>query len=186
MKKSPRSFLFAPRWSSLGIALGVLLSITPLASAGDSQTAGLASPDDATRNKALVRRWIDEGFNARRLAVADEIFAERLAVNGNAVGREGLKQSMSRHLAAFPDLRVVVDDMVAEGSKVGLWYTVEGTHRGEFEGVPPTGKRVKWSGVDLFILENGRVSEVRFLSDLIGLLRQLGATVSAPADGATR
>jgi predicted ester cyclase len=93
---------------------------------------------------------------------------------------------MSRHLAAFPDLHVVADDIMAEGSKVGLWYTVEGTHRGEFEGIAPTGKPAKWSGVDLFTIENGRISQVRFLSDLIGLLRQLGATVSPPAEGATR
>jgi steroid delta-isomerase-like uncharacterized protein len=176
----------ARRSSLAWTILAMLLSVARLGSAGDSQPPEVASSDSTLRNKALVRRWIEEGFNGRSPAAVDEIIAERFAVNGNVVGREGLKQSMSRHLAAFPDLRVSVDDMVAEGSKVGLWYTVEGTHRGEFEAIPPTGKRVKWSGVDLFTIENGRIAEARFISDLIGLLRQLGATVSPPAEGATR
>ena len=134
----------------------------------------------AERNKALVRRWIEEGFNNRSVKIVDELFGERFAVNGHVVGREGLKQSMNRHLAGFPDLHVTIDDIVAEGSKVGLWYTVEGTHRGEFEGVAPTGKQVKWLGVDLLSIEGGQISEGRFISDSLGLLRQLGATVSSP------
>ena len=137
--------------------------------------------DDPTeRNKALVRRWIEEGFNKRSLIVVDELFAERFAVNGHVIGRDGLKQSMSRHFAGFPDLHVTIDDIVAEGSKVGMWYTVEGTHRGEFEAIAPTGKRVKWSGFDLLSIEGGRISEARFVSDFLGLLTQLGATISLP------
>jgi steroid delta-isomerase-like uncharacterized protein len=132
------------------------------------------------RNKALVRRWIEEGFNQSSLTVVDELFAERVAVNRRIVGRDGLKKSMSRHLRGFPDLHVTIDDIVAEGRKVGIWYTVEGTHRGEFEAIPPTGNRVKWVGFDLFSIDSGRISEARFLSDLHGLLAQLGATVSLP------
>jgi steroid delta-isomerase-like uncharacterized protein len=129
----------------------------------------------STRNEALVRRWIDEGFNKHHLAVVDELFAEGFAVNGHRIGREGLKQSMTRHLAAFPDLHVTIDDMIAEGGKVGIWYTVEGTHEGEFEAVAATGKRVKWSGFDLLTIEREQISEGRFISDTLGLLRQLGA-----------
>jgi steroid delta-isomerase-like uncharacterized protein len=150
---------------SLGLGLAVLGHL------GDSPTE---------RNKGLARRWIEEGFNKRNLTVVDELFAERFAVNGHAIGREGLRQSMSRHIASFPDLHVTIDDMVAEGGKVGLWYTVEGTHQGEFEGIPPTGKQVKWTGSDLLTIEGGKVSEGRFLSDSLGLLRQMGASVSPP------
>jgi steroid delta-isomerase-like uncharacterized protein len=131
-------------------------------------------------NKSLVRRWIEVGFNQRNLAVADEIFAEQLVVNGQSIGRDGLKQSMSRHLHGFPDLHVTVDDIVAEDQKVGIWYTVEGTHRGEFEGIAPTTKRVKWVGFDLFRIERRTIVEARFLSDFYGLLTQLGASVSLP------
>jgi steroid delta-isomerase-like uncharacterized protein len=158
-----------------------LLSVAMLATATGCQP----HPSDtreasADPNKALVRRWIDEGFNRHNLAVVDELFAERVAINGQIVGREALKQGMNRHLDGFPDLHVTIDDIVAEGRNVGVWYTVEGTHRGEFEAVPPTGNRVKWVGVDLFGLDGGRIVEARFLSDVHGLLAQLGATVPAP------
>jgi len=80
----------------------------------------------------------------------------------------------------FPDLYVTIDDILAEGSKVGIWYTVEGTHRGEFEGISATGKRVKWSGFDLLTVEHGKVLEARFLSDFYGLMTQLGTKPENP------
>jgi steroid delta-isomerase-like uncharacterized protein len=149
-------------------------------SAGCQQQPPDTRETSIQRNKTLVRRWIEEGFNQRRLNVVDELFTERVAVNGQIVGRDGLKQSMSRHLRGFPDLHVTIDDIVAEGRKVGIWYTVEGTHRGEFEAIPPTGNRVKWVGFDLFSIDGGKISEARFLSDFHGLLTQLGASVSLP------
>jgi len=131
-------------------------------------------------NKALVHRWIEEGFNRRNLVVVDELFAEQFSVNGQTIGRDGLKMSMRRHLMGFPDLYVTIDDILAEGSKVGIWYTVEGTHRGEFEGISATGKRVKWSGFDLLTVEHGKVLEARFLSDFYGLMTQLGTKLENP------
>jgi hypothetical protein len=110
----------------------------------------------------------------------DELFVERFAVNGHVIGRDGLKQSMSRHLRGFPDLHVTIDDILAEGNRVGVWYTVEGTQRGEFEGIAPSDKHVRWFGFDLLTVEEGKISDGRFVSDLLGLLKQLGATVSPP------
>jgi predicted ester cyclase len=75
----------------------------------------------------------------------------------------------------FPDLHVTIDDIIAEGNKVGVWYTVEGTHRGEFAGIAATGNHVKWSGFDLLTVEHRKISQARFLSDFFGLMTQLGA-----------
>ena len=136
--------------------------------------------DIGDENKALVRRWIEEGFNRQNLAVVDELIAEQFSVNGQTIGRDGLRMSMSRHLMGFPDLRVTIDDILAEGSKVGVWYTAEGTHRGEFEGIPATGKRVKWSGFDLLTVEHGKITQARFISDFFGLMTQLGAQPQSP------
>lgn len=168
----------ASLFRQLGLAaLTYMISLNSLAYA----QSGRGAMDSGTeRNKLLVRRWIEEGFNKRSLIVVDELFVERFAVNGHVVGRDGLKQSMSRHLMGFPDLHVNIDEIVAEENRVGIWYTVEGTHRGEFEGISPTHKQVKWSGFDLMTLEGGRITEGRFLSDLLGLLRQLGATIAVP------
>jgi predicted ester cyclase len=131
-------------------------------------------------NKALVRRWVEEGFNRQNLAVVDELFAAQFSVDGQIIGRDGLKRSMTRHLVGFPDLHVTIDDIIAEGNKVGIWYTAEGTHRGEFADIAATGNHVKWSGFDLLTIEHGKISQARFLSDFFGLVTQLGATLRNP------
>ena len=133
------------------------------------------------QNKALVRRWIDEGFNKKRVAVVDELFAEDFVVNGQRVGRTGLRQSMMQRLAAFPDLEVAITEVVAEGHHVVIWYAARGTHRSTFEGIPPTGKRVTWVGTDLLRIEEATIAEARFLDDALGLLRQLGSPAAAGA-----
>src|SRR5215207_81718 len=115
-------------------------------------------------NQAAAQRWIEEGFNSKNLAVVDELFADEVSVDGQIVRRAGMKTSMSRHLTGFPDLHVTIDDSMAEGNKVAIWYTVEGTHRGEFAGIAATGKHVRWSGVDLLTIEHGKITQARFLS----------------------
>ena len=161
-------------------AITVLGAVILATTAGCRQQPADTQRASEERNKALVRRWIEEGFNRRSLTVVDDVFAERLTVNGQVIGRDGLKQSMSRHLGGFPDLQVTIDDILAEGEMVGIWYTVEGTHGGEFEAIPPTGRHVKWAGFDLFRIEGGKLTDARFVSDFHGLLTQLGATVSLP------
>jgi steroid delta-isomerase-like uncharacterized protein len=167
--------------------LSLCLGLACFACQAESQSIGGAShaqrleKDPLEQQKTLVRRWIEEGFNQRRLNVVEQIFAERFFVNGLEIGREGLRKNMSRHVTAFPDLHVTITDVVAEGSKVVIWYTVEGTHRGEFEGVPPTNRHVTWTGVDLLRVSGGRIVEARFLSDSLGLLRQLGSAPPGPA-----
>lgn len=131
------------------------------------------------QNKALVRRWIDEGFNKSDVKVVDEIFVERPAINGVLIRREDLKQSMRRRFRAFPDLRVRIEEIIGEDDKVGIWYTARGTHRGEFEGILPTGRQVTWSGFDLLRVEGGKISQGRFIDDSLGLMRQLGAMISS-------
>jgi steroid delta-isomerase-like uncharacterized protein len=130
--------------------------------------------------KALVRRWIEQGFNRRVLTVVDELFASEVIVNGQRVSRPAVKQSMNRFITAFPDLHVTITDTVAEGDKVAIWYSVQGTQTGDFEGIRATGKQARWSGADFFRIEKGRIAECRFVDDSLGLLRQLGATLTPP------
>lgn len=165
---------------SFRVALAILICLGGAQSVGVAQSRQRAGGVGPEQNKALVRQWIEEGFNKRGLKVVDESFVEGFMVNGRKIGREGLKQSMTRHLTAFPDLHVVIDEIMAEGNKVGVWYTARGTQRGEFRGVPPTGKQVTWVGVDLLRVEGGKIVEGRFVDDSLGLLRQLGATLTPP------
>jgi steroid delta-isomerase-like uncharacterized protein len=127
------------------------------------------------RNKALVRRWIEEGFNRRNPGIVTEIFVEDLIVGGQRIGRATLRQNMMQRLAAFPDLEVTLTEVLAESDKVVIWYVARGTHLGEFEGIPPTGKRVSWMGADLLRIDGSKIAEGRFLDDSLGLLRQLQA-----------
>ena len=138
----------AQKFIALRVGLLILICLGGAQSMGVAQSQQRTGGASLEQNKALVRRWIEEGFNKRDLKVVDESFGEDFIVNGLKVGRGKLKQSMSRHLDAFPDLHVVIDEIIAEGDKVGIWYTAQGTQRGEFQGVPPTGKHVNWVGVD--------------------------------------
>ena len=82
-------------------------------------------------------------------------------------------------LSAFPDIQWIVDEQIAEGEKVVSRFTWTGTHRGEFLGIPPTGKRVKVWGVVMDVVRDGMLSESRIIMDTMGLLQQLDA-IPAP------
>jgi steroid delta-isomerase-like uncharacterized protein len=166
--------------------LFILIGISAVFCSGEFHTM-LTSPlvqrvtgTSVEQHKALVRRWIDQGFNKRELSVVDELFSSEVIVNGQRVGGPGLKESMTRFIKAFPDLHVTITDVVAERDKVVIWYTVQGTQTGEFQEIRATGKSVRWSGADLFRFEKGKIVECRFLDDSLGLVRQLGATLSPP------
>jgi predicted ester cyclase len=160
------------------VLLFCLTGLQPSVSA-QSQTAS-RQIEREQQNKALVRRWIDEGFNKKDLRVVDEIFAETLSINGAVIGRENLRQSMKLRFAAFPDLHVTIEEIIGEGDKVGIWYTARGTHKGEFGGISPTGRQVNWFGFDLLRFEGSKIAQARFIDDSLGLMRQLGATLSPP------
>jgi steroid delta-isomerase-like uncharacterized protein len=163
---------------SIGVAAVICLGgYESMCAATSAQGAARTNGDQV---KTLVRRWIERGFNKGDLTVVDELFASEVIVNGQRVSRLMVKQSMSRFLTAFPDLHVTITDSVAEGDKVVIWYSAQGTQTGEFEGIRATGKQARWYGADLFRIEKGRIVECRFVDDSLGLLRQLGATLSPP------
>ncbi len=82
---------------------------------------------------------------------------------------------MKGWLSAFPDTRVVIDDVIAEGDRVVLRTTWTGTHKGEMESIPPTGRVVKFSETVIYRFENGKMVEVWVDWDELGMYRQLGA-----------
>ncbi len=134
-------------------------------------------------NKAIVRRF-EEVFNEKRVDRADEFVAQdyidHAALPGQAPGLEGAKQKWAMFIAATPDMRVLIEDMVAEGDKVVARWTYEGTHHGELLGIPPTGKRFRTSGISIYRLAKGKVAEVWEEFDRLGMLQQLGVV---PARG---
>jgi len=134
-------------------------------------------------NKAVARRFLEEVINQNRMDRADDLvvedFVELDPLPGQRQGREGLKEVLGMMRAAFPDMHWVAEEMVAEGDTVVTRFTWTGTHRGEFLGVPATGRSVVVKGVVMDQLADGKMSKSRILMDSLGMMQQLGAVPGA-------
>ncbi|HBY97013.1 MAG: ester cyclase [Ardenticatenaceae bacterium] len=129
----------------------------------------------AEENKAIVRRAIEEVWNKENLAIVDEIYAANYIVHDpNAPWLEDIHQLLSIYRSAFPDLHMVIDDLIAEGNKVMERWTMTGTHRGTVVHIPPTGERVEVTGISIFRFEGGKMKEEWSSWNALGLMQQLG------------
>lgn len=138
-------------------------------------------------NKAIVRRFYEEFANQGNLSVAEELVATDFVDHNPpspdvAPGREGLKQVFAMFRSAFPDMALAVEDQIAEGDKVVTRLTFQGTHKGELMGVPPTGKTVTMSLIDIIRIKGSQLAEHWGESDTMGMMQQLGV-VPAPEQG---
>ncbi len=131
------------------------------------------------QNKALLRQFMEEIFNRGNMSRADELlapdFVEREELPpGIPRGREGVKQLTTMLRSAFPDFKVTIDDLIAEGDKVVVRSTWSGTHKGEFMGIPPTGKSVSFGVFDIVRITGGKVVEHWGQMDNMRMMQQLG------------
>jgi steroid delta-isomerase-like uncharacterized protein len=131
------------------------------------------------QNKSLMRRAVDEVWNGRNFAILGELIANdfviHLAAPGNEIhGPEGAKQYYGMLYRAFPDIHFTIEDQIAEGDRVVTHWTAEGTHQGEFKGIPATGKQFRITAIDIDRIVNGKVVECWTNMDELGLLQQLG------------
>ena len=134
----------------------------------------------AETNKTRTRRIVEEIFNARNIAIADDLFAPDYAEHTPGLppnfppGVAGLKLFVTSLVAAFPDFRYTVEDMVAEGETVAARLTARGRHQGAFFGIPATGQAATWTEIHLCRYAGGKLVEHWVNSDQLGLLQQLG------------
>jgi steroid delta-isomerase-like uncharacterized protein len=130
-------------------------------------------------NKSIVRRVFDEAWNKRDFDVVDEIFSEYFTGHDPFFdewdGPDGHKGIMNTVLAAFPDARFTLNDVIAEEDRVVTRWTTMGTHKGEFNGVPPTSKITAVTGNTIWRIRDGQIAEAWNNWDTLGLLKQLGA-----------
>ena len=139
-------------------------------------------PTAATSTQALkmfAQRFADEIINAQDLdgALAElvaENFVEQNPLPGQGPGRAGLADVLAGMFAAFPNLRWTLHDTVAEGDRVVTRSTWTGTHRGEFMGIPATGRGVTVEAWTLDRYRDGQLTESRIIMDVAGMLAQLG------------
>ena len=131
-------------------------------------------------NKAIVRRFWEEAFNTGNLAVVDEIFAPDYGhiTTGGTMGHgpEHVKQTITRDRIGFPDFRFTIEEMIAEGDKVVVRWTARGTHQGVFRGIPPTGKQVTITGVEIHRVVGGKIVAGWRKWDRMDVMQQLGVT----------
>lgn len=132
-------------------------------------------------NKAVVRRHYEEGWNQRNLSSVDETHSPNHihydpSNPAPISGAEGIKKRLAEVIQAFPDIHFNIEDMVAEGDKVAVYWTLSGTQKGEFAGIPPTGKRIEGiQGMIIHRLSNGMIVEDKTVRDTMSMMQQLGA-----------
>jgi predicted ester cyclase len=133
----------------------------------------------ANGTEAVVRRLIEEGFNAGDLDVVDELTSPALVEHQNfgpdhAPGAEGVRAVIASLRRAFSDFHLAIDDLVVDGDKAWLRMTGTGTHDGPFMGHPPTGRRMQTDVFDVIRVQDGRIVEHWGVPDRLGTLFQLG------------
>jgi len=125
----------------------------------------------------LVRRLHAEALHTRDIDTVDAFFAPDFVSHNQPPelpdGIAGVKAFFALFRDALPDVDVTVDELIAEGEWVAVATTTTGTHEGPLLGMPPTGRRVAVTGIDLLRVRDGRIVEHRGLTDTVGLLRQL-------------
>jgi len=128
-------------------------------------------------NKALMRRFMEEGLNKHNIALIDEYFAEGFVNHspmlGQAPDREGLKKAFELYFESCPDLQFIIEDMIAEEDKVVLRVTTRGTNTGPLMGVPPTNRKFEFSTISIVHISNKRITERWNVQDTFGMLQQL-------------
>ncbi|REK91519.1 ester cyclase [Streptomyces inhibens] len=139
----------------------------------------------ATSNTATLNRFhsaVNSGDPEIISKAIDEFVAPDMLFDApvptGATGAEALKRVWEVLLRAFPDIHVAVEETITEGDKVVSRNTVTGTHRGEYQGLPPTGKTVTYNEIFIFRFADGRIAEIRGVVDVLAQLRQLGALPS--------
>lgn len=125
-----------------------------------------------------TQKKMGEAINKGNLQVLNEVFAANVKDHDPAPdqgpGPEGFIGFFTALRTAFPDLQIAVENMVADEDNVALAYTITGTHKGDFQGIPATGKKVKARGMQIAKFENGKIVERWGSSDELGILKQIG------------
>ena len=135
--------------------------------------------DRLEANKALVRRYMEEMLNRGDIGAVAQVFPDSgYVLNGQLMRPTDVQMMRAQLLERFPDFRLVIEEQIAEGDQVVTRVTFHGTHRGEYRGIPATGRSVSYGGVAIDRIQGGKVIEGWHQADDWALLRQLGAKIA--------
>ena len=129
----------------------------------------------AEANKAIVRRFIAEVWNAGNVAAVDELVHPAYAVEGVEHGPDFVRRNVELFRATFPDLVCVIEQMVAEGEWVAVRVTLQGTHLGPLGNIPPSGRPVEMREMVFWQVEERRLRAIWSVGDALGVRIQIGA-----------
>jgi steroid delta-isomerase-like uncharacterized protein len=137
----------------------------------------MSSLDNSTRNKELVRTFHRRLWAERDIGVIEEMIVSDAKTHwGDSESRaaSAIRADVERYFAAFTEVHTSIDDLIGEGDKVVLRWTTTGTNTGPYGSVPPTGRVVTMTGVDVYRLDGGHIVEAWSMWDALGAYRQLG------------
>ena len=140
----------------------------------------MAESPAVASNIEIARDYTRRVFNAHDPDLASEFVTPDVRWHGGTLGTvegvENLIALLQGFIGALPDLHAEEQDIVADGNAVVLRFVVEGTHKGELLGIPPTGRKVRWDAVDVYRFnENGKITEEWAADDLTAILHSVGA-----------
>jgi steroid delta-isomerase-like uncharacterized protein len=165
--------------SIMSLSVVFVMALTLTAAGGPEQSAD--------QNKATIRRFYEEVFNAGKIDLADQYVTADALDHEVMPGQKdpipalaNLKEFLTEYRKAFPDLKVQIEDLIAEGDKVVARIRITGTQKGDFQGAPPTGKSMSVEVIDMMRLVDGKIVEHWGLADELSMMQQLGMTPPAP------
>jgi steroid delta-isomerase-like uncharacterized protein len=136
-------------------------------------------------NAAVVRNFVEQVITQGDIDSASQFVSEdvveQVPFPGQGPGLKGLQDVIRGMRSGFPDLNFAIKEQISEGDKVASRFEWTGTHRGEFLGMPATGRPVRVWGIVIDRLENGRIKDTRIIMDSLGLMMQLGVIPPPPA-----
>lgn len=147
---------------------------------GADTPAGPGAAPAEEHNRSLARSWFEQAWGAGDVGAADEVFSPDFRLRGRKVGPQGPVRSVLSRRAAFADMSVRIEHIVAEGPYVLTHFSTSARHVGEFHGVPPSGRTVHASGIVLWRVEEGRVVEDWNCFDTLKVLRDISSDARTP------
>jgi predicted ester cyclase len=139
------------------------------------------------QNKSVVRRIVEEHWNKKNPGLVNELFTSNVSLetpDGVLTGLQGASDLLHAYGTAFPDFRLIIDDLLADGDRVVLRWTFTGTQSGPLGDIAASGRQVKVPrGIAIFRIAGGKVDQGYFAWDKYALLQQLGVLPTAAASG---
>jgi steroid delta-isomerase-like uncharacterized protein len=155
--------------------LGLLIQIGAIPAPG-----GPAPSSTPQENMALAQRYFNELMNTGAFDIIPDIMSPNIVFRIPTLpepirGHEGIRQFVTGLRTGFPDLKFDIERQIADEDKVAMRWYINGTHNGPFLGMPPTGNKIHDQGIDVFLFQGGKISEIWVNENDLGLMKQLGA-----------